>query len=72
MRLGGTFLIVVELVSVALGRIPYGQTRHTATLGDFKLGVTEEKRLVIPPVVSGLMILAGAVLAAAGSRGARL
>ena len=28
--------------------------------------------LVIPPVVSGLMILAGAVLAAAGSRGARL
>jgi len=72
MRLGGALLIVVGLVALVLGGIPYGQTRHTASLGDFKLGVTEEKRLVIPPVVSGLMILAGAVLAAAGSRGARL
>ena len=55
-----------------LGRIPYGQVRHTATLGDFKVGVTEEKRVVVPPLVSGLMILAGAILAAAGGRGARL
>ncbi len=72
MRLGGTFLIVVGLVSLALGRIPYGQTRHTATLGDFKLGVTEEKHVVVPPLVSGLMILAGAILLGTGSRGPRL
>ncbi len=62
MRALGAILVVLGFLSLLFGGIPYKKTENIAEIGDFKMKVTENKRATIPPVVSGVAILAGAVL----------
>jgi hypothetical protein len=62
MRGVGAVLVVLGFLGLVFGGIPYKKTENIAEIGDFKMKVTEKKRATIPPVVSGVAILAGAVL----------
>lgn len=62
MKIAGGILIVLGLTLLALGGFPYKQKTNLAEIGDLKMQVTEEKKVTVPPVVSGLLILAGAAL----------
>ena len=62
MRIAGVALVVLGFLGLLFGGIPYKQTENVARFGDLRMQVTEEKKLAVPPIVSGLAILAGAAL----------
>jgi hypothetical protein len=68
MKIAGVILIVLGLAALLVGGIPYKKTESLAQFGDMKMQVTEKKQLTVPPVLSGLAILAGAALLFAGGR----
>jgi len=62
MRIAGVVLVVLGLVALVSGGIPYNKTENVARIGDFKMAVTEKKQMTVPPLLSGLAILAGAAM----------
>ena len=62
MKIAGAVLMVLGLVALAAGGFPYDKTDNVAQIGDIKMSVTQKKQAVIPPLVSGLAVLAGAVM----------
>jgi hypothetical protein len=68
MRIAGAVLILLGFTALLIGGIPYKKTENVAQIGDLKMQVTEKHEYSIPPVVSGLAILAGAVMMFAGGR----
>lgn len=68
MKIVGASLVVLGLAALLFGGIPYKKTESVAQFGDFKMNVTEKKQVAIPPILSGLVVLAGAALFFAGSR----
>ncbi|OGF21486.1 MAG: hypothetical protein A2V63_05940 [Candidatus Eisenbacteria bacterium RBG_19FT_COMBO_70_11] len=62
MRIAGAVLVLLGMLALLWGGIPYRKTENVAQFGDFKMQVTEKKEFTIPPVVSGIVILAGAAL----------
>jgi len=66
MKIVGAVLIVLGLVGLAIGGIPYQEKHHVADIGDLHMSVKEEKKFHIPPLLSGAAILAGAALLFAG------
>ncbi len=69
MKALGAVLVVVGLVLLAVGGLPYNKTENIAQIGDLKMKVTEKRQLAVPPVVSGIILLAGAALWFRGGRG---
>jgi hypothetical protein len=65
----GAVLILIGLVLLLVGGLPFREKHNVAQIGDLKMSVTEEKRFTVPPLVSGIVILAGAALLFVG-RGA--
>jgi hypothetical protein len=60
--IAGTVLVAAGLVGFA---VPIFTTQHTtevARIGDLKLQTTESKSYVIPPLLSGGVLAAGAIL----------
>ena len=68
MKIAGVILIVLGLGSLIWGGIPYHKTENVAQFGDLKMQVTEKKEFAVPPVLTGIAILAGAALLFAGAR----
>jgi hypothetical protein len=68
MKVLGAALVILGLVGLLLGGIPYNKTETVAQIGDLKMKATERKQVSIPPVVSGLAILVGAAIWFAASR----
>ena len=61
-RIVGAVLVALGLVALVLGGFGYRKTENIAEFGDFKMKVSERKRFDVPPLVSGIVILAGAAL----------
>lgn len=61
-RIVGAVLVALGFVTLALGGFGYRKTENIAEIGDFKMNVSERKRFDVPPLVSGIVILAGAAL----------
>jgi hypothetical protein len=68
MRAVGIVLVVLGFVGLFWGGIPYKKTENVAQIGGLKMQVTEKKQMAIAPWISGIAILAGAVLVMRGSR----
>jgi len=68
MKLAGAALVLMGLLALLFGGIPYRKTETMAEIGGLKMQATERKQLEIPPVLSGLAILAGAVMFLKGQR----
>ena len=66
MKIAGAVLVVLGLMGLIFGGIPYQKKQHVADIGDLHMSVKEEKHLDVPPILSGLAILAGAALLFAG------
>ena len=62
MKLAGGILIVLGFTLLVVGGLPYKEKTNVAEIGGLKMQVTEEKKLSVPPVVSGLLIAGGTAL----------
>ena len=70
MRMVGIALVVLGFVGLMWGGIPYKKTENVAEIGGLKMQVTEKKEMTIAPWISGIAILAGAVLIMRGGKSA--
>jgi hypothetical protein len=62
----GIILVVLGIVSFF---VPLPHTEdHSMQAGDLKIGVQTKDEEKVPPIISGALIVGGAVLAAAGAR----
>ena len=68
MRLFGIVLIVLGVIGFVTGGIEYSRRSEVARVGPISATVRERKTVAIPPLVSGVVLLAGVVLVIAGSR----
>jgi hypothetical protein len=68
MKQAGAALILLGFLGLWFGGIPYHKTETVAQIGGLKMQANESKQLEIPPVLSGLAILAGAVMLMAGRK----
>jgi len=68
MKVAGAVLIVLGLICLVWGGIPYHKQEDVARIGDFRMSVKEEKHFTVPPIVSGIAILAGAAMLFAGGK----
>lgn len=64
----GVLLIVFGLAGLIAGAVPYKTEQDSVDLGPIEATRTEQKKIVIPPVVSGLAIAAGVVLVFSGAK----
>ena len=62
MRAVGAVLVLLGLLGLIFGGIPYNERETIAQIGDLKMQATEKKQLALPPAVNGLAILIGAAL----------
>ena len=64
--LTGAALVLLGALGFAIPIFTTQQTKDVAKIGDLKLQTTESTSFVIPPVLSGGVVLLGAVLIGAG------
>jgi hypothetical protein len=62
MRILGAALVVLGLLGLIFGGIPYKKTETIAEIGGLKMRATENRQMSVPPLVSGFAILVGAAL----------
>jgi hypothetical protein len=60
MKAIGAVLVILGLVGLLIGGFSYNKTETVAEIGGLKMRATEKKQ--VPPLVSGLAILVGAVI----------
>jgi hypothetical protein len=68
MKALGAALVILGVLGLFFGGIPYKKTETVAQIGDFKMRATENRQLSFPPIVSGFAILVGAVIWFGASR----
>jgi uncharacterized membrane protein len=64
----GIALIVLGALALAFQGFNYNSKKDVVDFGSMHVTATTQKRFEIPPVVGGLIVLAGLVLVVAGSR----
>lgn len=68
MRMFGLVLLVLGALGVAYGGFRYAYPDQVVNTGALQVSVTKHKRVVIPPLVGVVAIVAGAGLLAVGGR----
>jgi hypothetical protein len=68
MRITGIVLIVVGLISLALGGISYTTKEKVVDLGPIQATAERHKTIPLPPLLGGLALAGGVVLLIAGSK----
>jgi len=68
MRIVGILLIVVGLISLALGGISYTKREKVLDIGPVEATAERHKTIPLPPVLGGLALAGGVVLLIAGSK----
>lgn len=66
LTIGGAILVLVGLAGFALPIFTTQQTTDVVRIGDLKIQATESTSHVIPPLVSGGVLVLGIVLIGAG------
>lgn len=64
----GIALIILGVVALSYQRITYTSEEKIAEIGPLKATAEREKSIPLPPVLGGLALVAGAVMAIAGYR----
>lgn len=62
----GTVLIILGIVGLSYKYITYTTDEKVAEIGSVKVTAEKEKAVVISPVLSGLVVVAGLVLVGVG------
>jgi hypothetical protein len=68
MRIIGILLIVVGLISLALGGISYTKREKVLDIGPIEATAERHKTIPLPPLLGGLALAGGVVLLVAGRR----
>jgi hypothetical protein len=68
MRIIGILLIVVGLISLALGGISYTKREKVLDIGPIEATAERHKTIPLPPLLGGLALAGGVVLLIAGSK----
>jgi hypothetical protein len=63
---GGAVLVALALIGFAIPIFTTQETRDVARIGDLKLQTTESTSHVIPPLLSGGVLVLGVILIGAG------
>ena len=68
MRIVGIVLIVIGVISLAIGGISYTRREKVIDLGPIEATAEREKTIPLPPLLGGLALAGGIVLLIAGSK----
>ncbi len=68
MRIIGIALIVLGIISLALGGISYTKREKVLDVGPIHATAEREKTIPLPPLLGGLALAGGVALLIAGSR----
>ncbi|HEU4938585.1 MAG TPA: hypothetical protein VFT39_19170 [Vicinamibacterales bacterium] len=68
MRIVGIVLIVIGLISLALGGISYTTREKVVDIGPIEATAERHRTIPLPPLLGGLALAGGVVLLIAGSR----
>jgi hypothetical protein len=68
MRIVGIVLIVIGVISLAIGGISYTRREKVIDLGPIEATAERQKTIPLPPLLGGLALAGGVVLLIAGSK----
>jgi hypothetical protein len=68
MRIVGIVLIVIGVISLAIGGISYTTREKVIDLGPLQATAERHKTIPLPPLLGGLALVGGVVLLIAGSK----
>jgi len=68
MRIIGIALIVLGIISLALGGISYTKREKVLDVGPIQATAERQKTIPLPPLLGGLALAGGVALLIAGSR----
>jgi hypothetical protein len=68
MKIVGIVLIVIGVISLAVGGINYTSREKVLDIGPLEATTETEKSIPLPPLLGGLALAGGVVLLIAGSR----
>jgi len=68
MRIVGIVLIVIGLISLALGGISYTTKEKVVDIGPIEATAERHRSIPMPPLLGGLALTGGVVVLIAGSR----
>ena len=68
MKIVGIVLIVIGVISLAVGGISYTKREKVIDLGPIQATADRQKTIPLPPLLGGLALAGGIVLLIAGSK----
>jgi hypothetical protein len=68
MRIAGIVLIVIGVISLAIGGISYTTREKVLDIGPIEATAERHKRIPLPPLLGGIALAGGIVLMIAGGR----
>jgi hypothetical protein len=68
MRILGIILIVIGVISLAIGGISYTTREKVLDIGPIQATAERHKRIPLPPLIGGLALAGGILLVIAGGR----
>ena len=68
MRMVGIILIVIGMISLAIGGISYTTREKVLDIGPIEATAERHKRIPLPPLLGGIALAGGIVLMIAGGR----
>lgn len=68
MRIVGYILIVIGVISLAVGGITYTKREKVLDIGPLEATAERQKTIPLPPILGGLALAGGIVLVIAGSK----
>ena len=66
LMIGGAVLVALGLIGFAVPMFTTQETKNVARIGDVKLQTTESTSHVVPPLLSGGILILGVILIGAG------
>lgn len=63
---GGAIMVALGLIGLAMPMFTTQETKDVARIGDLKLQTTESTSHVVPPLLSGGVLVLGVILIGAG------
>ena len=64
----GIILIVVGAIALAYGGFTYTKRKDTVTLGPIEMTATEKETIPLPPILGGILLVAGIAIVVATKR----
>jgi hypothetical protein len=64
----GIVLIIIGAIGLAYGGLTYTKRKDTVSLGPIEMTATEKETIPLPPILGGILLVAGIALVVATKR----